>query len=629
MRLFLLAASAALCLAGPAAAQERPAPAAPGARGLLNGTVHVAAGVLVVSNDARLITPYNLTADSADGLSVEDGELVFTGGADQLFTTDTSRQFVRDLTLAKTAGAVVLGMDLAVTGVLTAGGTIDPAGNTAALAATVSGGVLTRLAALRGDGSALGGPLVYERPHVDGQGWRMLAAPLTDTFAALNDDFHTQGAVGADYPFGGPNLFAYDPTLAFGSRYVPVPDYAGSFAAGRGYFFYAYGTDPGTGLPALPTTWDVEGLEPGGTVSAPLTYGTGDAEAAWNLLGNPYAAPIDWHAAQAAGTFQAAYAVWDPAANGGLGNYAFYNAAGVATGRAGRYIPQAQGFWAATSASSPSLLVYDRAWKEVDSLGVYVGRPADGVVQLRLRLQGEGLEATEPVAMFIAQGAVGYDLFDGTWIRPLSTDYAALFFVRNGDGARLIFEARPTEPVPPSLALAVETTRGGTYTLSWPTLDLAPPGPITLLDAVTGETVDLRTTPSYTFTVEATEAPLAPGALPPVVGRGTAAPHNVTFGTLTAGAPTAPPTALVLEAPAPNPLRGGAVRLRYGLPASGAARVAVYDALGREVAVVQTGAQAAGWHEATLDAGQLAPGVYVIRLEAGGAVEITRLTVAR
>ena len=53
--------------------------------------------------------------------------------------------------------------------------------------------------------------------------------------------------------------------------------------------------------------------------------------------------------------------------------------------------------------------------------------------------------------------------------------------------------------------------------------------------------------------------------------------------------------------------------------------MAVYDALGREVAVL-----AAGEHEVALDGAALAPGVYVVRLTAAsGAAETARLTVVR
>jgi hypothetical protein len=78
----------------------------------------------------------------------------------------------------------------------------------------------------------------------------------------------------------------------------------------------------------------------------------------------------------------------------------------------------------------------------------------------------------------------------------------------------------------------------------------------------------------------------------------------------------------------PVPVGPGGSRIRYDLPEAGPVWLAVYDVLGREVAVLATGEQAAGPHESRLEAGRLAAGVYVVRLEAGRATVVRRVTVA-
>ena len=88
------------------------------------------------------------------------------------------------------------------------------------------------------------------------------------------------------------------------------------------------------------------------------------------------------------------------------------------------------------------------------------------------------------------------------------------------------------------------------------------------------------------------------------------------------------PAALALDHARPNPVRDSAT-LAFTLAAAGPARLAVYDVLGREVAVLTDGERAAGVHVATLRAGLLAPGLYVVRLVAGGEARVQRLTVAR
>ena len=69
--------------------------------------------------------------------------------------------------------------------------------------------------------------------------------------------------------------------------------------------------------------------------------------------------------------------------------------------------------------------------------------------------------------------------------------------------------------------------------------------------------------------------------------------------------------------------------VRYELPAAAPVRLAAYDVLGREVAVLASGEQAAGARQATLSGSALAPGLYVLRLEAGGLVATQKLTVTR
>ncbi len=92
--------------------------------------------------------------------------------------------------------------------------------------------------------------------------------------------------------------------------------------------------------------------------------------------------------------------------------------------------------------------------------------------------------------------------------------------------------------------------------------------------------------------------------------------------------PPSLPTETALHAPWPNPASDRAV-LGYDLVAAGQVRLAVYDMLGREVAVLLDAEQSAGTHTATLEVGRLAAGVYAARLTAGEQSLTRRLTVLR
>jgi hypothetical protein len=76
----------------------------------------------------------------------------------------------------------------------------------------------------------------------------------------------------------------------------------------------------------------------------------------------------------------------------------------------------------------------------------------------------------------------------------------------------------------------------------------------------------------------------------------------------------------------PNPTAGRAT-VTLALSAAAEVRAAVYDVLGREVAVLHDGPLAAGEHELALDTAKLPAGVYVVRATGNGLAATRRITV--
>ena len=88
------------------------------------------------------------------------------------------------------------------------------------------------------------------------------------------------------------------------------------------------------------------------------------------------------------------------------------------------------------------------------------------------------------------------------------------------------------------------------------------------------------------------------------------------------------PSGFALEAAYPNPFNPSTT-LRFSLDTDAEVRLAVLDALGREVAVVAEGSYSAGQHEATFNAENLPSGLYLVRLESEGRVDTQRITLLR
>ena len=91
---------------------------------------------------------------------------------------------------------------------------------------------------------------------------------------------------------------------------------------------------------------------------------------------------------------------------------------------------------------------------------------------------------------------------------------------------------------------------------------------------------------------------------------------------------SAPADAPALESASPNPFTS-VTTVAFTLPEAGAVRLAVYDVLGREAAVLAAGERAAGRHEVVFDASGLAAGVYVVRLAVGPFSATRQVVVAR
>lgn len=113
-----------------------------------------------------------------------------------------------------------------------------------------------------------------------------------------------------------------------------------------------------------------------------------------------------------------------------------------------------------------------------------------------------------------------------------------------------------------------------------------------------------------------------------------AAAFTVQSGTgVVAGTGASSPAALALLAEGPNPTRGAA-RFAYDLPRAGRVFVAVVNAEGRVVRVVEDGWREAGRHDAVWDgkdgAGRdAASGAYLLRLETGSERRTERVTLVR
>ena len=99
-------------------------------------------------------------------------------------------------------------------------------------------------------------------------------------------------------------------------------------------------------------------------------------------------------------------------------------------------------------------------------------------------------------------------------------------------------------------------------------------------------------------------------------------------GTLVTTDGAIPPESFVLEAAYPNPFNPQTT-IAFALPQAGQVLLAVYDPLGREVAVLVDGAMPAGRHSVVFSASEMPTGVYLYRLEMGSFAQTRRMLLVK
>lgn len=479
-------------------------------------------------------------------------------------------------------------------------------------------------------------------------GWRMLSAPAGGlTMDSLAERNHLQGVPGYS-PTAAANLYAgYS-----GSAYTTPTAADAELAPGLGLIWYLYdaGDFPSTppdAFQALPFTLRYAGpaaasFSPGGSIgldaaTLPLhTNGT-----LFNLVGNPFATSLDvTQLTPLGGAFGSSVVqVWDPGPAAGTGSYLLSTTQGDrVAGWQGFFLENAS----ATAAEVPAaarttgatIVTRDGPSLEAEA---EAARPARHVVPFTLDgALADGTPLLDRAIVLVTDPAAlpGWDLLDATKLTPLASAYATLAFTGMRDGGAVL-KAQASYPITEEgfvVPLALDLAGGdAALTLRWDPATLPGDVPVTMRDVLTGEEIDLRTASSYAFTAAATQAARAP--LTP----GTALGHEAAQERFLLAVGQVLPVAsrggagvevLALDAPTPNPFQQRTL-VRYALPETAEVRVAVYDVLGRQVAVLAEGEKAPGRYEATLDASDLASGVYVIRLVTGETALVRRVTVVR
>ncbi len=516
------------------------------------------------------------------------------------------------------------------------------------------------------------GSIRMQREITGSIGWRLISSPFNTTYGDLLDGTLTQGYPGAFYTSTTspgdtlqPNVLTYDETYDINidggsatdnQRYRAPTSSSQTLTQGQGMFLFVFGDIAADPLynEALPDTLDAGGQEWNGDdteVDFGITY-TATADSGWNLIGNPFAATIDWDDTPnwTKTNVESTIYIWDPAANGGDGEYLTWNGI-TGTLPNGGLIAPFQGFWVKASDVSPVLKVKKDAKTQGNSFlrkgldsgqeiiedSIRVKQKSNDIPypQIEIAITGENGRTKRTNILFSETAEIGKDDLDAFTLLPLSASHIEFHSLLE-NGTELAINNLPADfNSRYFIPLHFESFENGVpvsgnYTMKWNTLRGVPDDWIfILIDNETGDEINLFDQNSFSFNhttrakIRRNLDPLSPQQQ--LKAKASTMNTRFTLKISTEQIERDVPEAIFLNQNYPNPFNPSTI-IEFGVDQTSNVLLEVYDILGRKVQTLIDGQQQPGRYETRFNANALASGVYFYRLQANGEVFIKKMT---
>jgi len=340
--------------------------------------------------------------------------------------------------------------------------------------------------------------------------YRYLSAPTTNTMVS---DWQNEIPISGKFTnpstgtFDGvkiitanPSMFYYDNATA---TYVGYPSSGSSTVApitsGRGYAVYGRTTT------TTPLVLDSHGTLGQHNVNVPVTYtGAMGVNAGYNLVGNPYPAPVNWNAVFAASAGIGATIFFTDnnhnAATTGLITYNGSTGVVVPANPAGSFdgnISMGQGFWVSANPGGGTKQVRFREVHKAAGQSKFIRKAEPGNL---LRLAMKVGNVTDHLAVMLMDSATSaYDYkYDGLKFEMPGASIATL----SSNNERMVINALAKADCNRVVPIDIAKATTGSYTFDFTGLESfdASVKPV-LVDKLENKNIDLATAPTYTFSV--------------------------------------------------------------------------------------------------------------------------------
>jgi predicted esterase len=353
-------------------------------------------------------------------------------------------------------------------------------------------------------GAKITGDIVYQR-YMDGEGriYRYIASPIKEfrvadiqNYIPVTGLFKGQSS-GPGINSATPSLFYYNEPAGGWQSFPPE---GGSnddtLRIGKGYsIFVREATNP--------TTWEATGSPYQGNFAFPLTGGTLGQDNGWNLLGNPYPAPIQWTGA--------ADAKWNSLQNvsntvhvrenfGTEYRWRVWN--GTTGNLANGIIAPGQSFWVQTTSNAPALSITENAKVTTDG-SFYRDDSTPEAIEISMT---NGTFTDETYIQLASTGSNRYTKAEDA-VKQLNTYFN--LSSRSEDSVALAINRISTDFCQQNIPLQIDNASNGGYALKFKGVD----NTITkvyLKDIYLDKKVEITNGLVYSFAV--TSSPLSKGS---------------------------------------------------------------------------------------------------------------------